>query len=106
MKKFLSAALALWLAFSLAALLELYSGKAQGGEMRCLRGEQPYVLRDEENSLRSIEQFREDLPRLLACKTLWGMNLNEIPGFAACVAHWRERIRKDGVQACIGELGA
>ena len=94
------------LAFSLAALLELYSGKAQGGEMRCLRGEQPYVLRDEDNSLRSIEQFREDLPRLLACKTLWGMNLNEIPGFAACVAHWRERIRKDGVQACIGELGA
>ena len=94
------------LAFSLAALLELYSGKAQGGEMRCLRGEQPYVLRDEDNSLRSIEQFREDLPRLLACKTLWGMNLNEIPGFAACVAHWRKRIRKDGVQACIGELGA
>lgn len=94
------------LAFSLAALLELYSGKAQGGEMRCLRGEQLYVLRDEENSLCSIEQFREDLPRLLACKTLWGMNLNEIPGFAACVAHWRERIRKDGVQACIGELGA
>ena len=94
------------LTFSLAALLELYSGKAQGGEMRCLRGEQPYVLRDEDNSLRSIEQFREDLPRLLAGKTLWGMNLNEIPDFAACVAHWRERIRKDGVQACIGELGA
>lgn len=94
------------LAFSLAALLELYSGTVHGGQMDCLRGERSFALRDEEEALRSIEQFRENLPQLLACKTLWGMDLNDIPGFAACVAHWRERIREDGVRACIRELGA
>ena len=50
--------------------------------------------------------IHQDVPDILRAQALWGMDLTEIPGFAAQVEDWFARIGRHGVRACIKELGA
>ena len=79
------------LAFSLAALIALYKAH-------------PDVMRDDPAALDCL--IRRDVPDNLRMQSLWGMDLTEIPGFAAQVEDWFARIQGHGVRACIKELSA
>jgi tagaturonate reductase len=94
------------LCFSLAALLRLYSGEAEGGQMRCLRGKEPYLLRDEPRALRFLAAHAGHVRGILSCEALWGMDLCSLPGVADEVETWYNRIGARGVRACVKDLGA
>ena len=79
------------LAFSLAALIALYKAH-------------PDVMQDDPAALDCL--IHRDVPDNLRMQSLWGMDLTEIPGFAAQVEDWFARIQGHGVRACIKELGA
>lgn len=79
------------LAFSLAALIALYKAH-------------PDVMQDDPAALDCL--IRRDVPDNLRMQSLWGMDLTEIPDFAAQVEDWFARIGRLGVRACIKELGA
>lgn len=79
------------LAFSLAALIALYKTH-------------PDLMQDDPAALDCL--IHQDVPDILRTQALWGMNLTEIPGFAAQVEDWFARIQSHGVRACIKELGA
>ena len=79
------------LAFSLAALIALYKAH-------------PDVMQDDPAALDCL--IHRDVPDNLRMQSLWGMDLSEMPGFAAQVEDWFARIQGHGVRACIKELGA
>ena len=79
------------LAFSLAALIALYKAH-------------PDVMQDDPAALDCL--IHRDVPDNLRMQSLWGMDLTEIPGFAAQVEDWFARIGRLGVRSCIKELGA
>ena len=79
------------LAFSLAALIALYKAH-------------PDLMQDDPAALDCL--IRQDVSDILRAQALWGMDLTEIPGFAAQVEDWFARIGRHGVRACIKELGA
>ena len=79
------------LAFSLAALIALYKAH-------------PDVMQDDPAALDCL--IHRSVPDNLRMQSLWGMDLSEMPGFAAQVEDWFARIQGHGVRACIKELGA
>lgn len=79
------------LAFSLAALIALYKTS-------------PDRMQDDPAALNCL--IHRDVPEILRARALWGMDLTQIPGFSAQVEDWFARIGRQGVRACVKELGA
>ncbi len=104
-----------FLSFSLAALLNFYHGKRDAaGEFIGERAGQSYPIKDNADVLAALEQAWSgwtpgaDVSALvsgvLANTSLWGEDLNAVPGLSAQVAAGLARIKAVGVSAAIAEL--
>ena len=94
------------LVFSLAALIEFYSGK---------RGEETIKLSDDEDILELYKAtwdncdgseiaIRELVTIVLAYKKVWKMDLNEVQGLTEAVTHYLNNIEKFGMAEAIKEV--
>jgi tagaturonate reductase len=111
------------LAFSLAGLITLYrSTQAEGGQLHCRRGDQPYTLQDDpavaeffstqwrhyEAALAAgtpIAKAAQELGRKVLAETrFWGQDLNQVPGLSQSVATDLAAILKDGMPAALKAL--
>lgn len=95
------------LTFSLAALMEFYSGtELSGRTLLGHRGEEEYGIQDDlpvleffrENCHKSPKEFTE---KFLARKDFFGQDLNEISGFAEAVAADLTDIRTNGMRMAL-----
>ena len=93
------------LTMSLSFLLAFYTCDAQALDasgLHCrLPGGQPCVISDEQRALERFWRHRADAPEeltraVLADESLWGMDLNGVPGLTRAVADGVALIRRDG----------
>ncbi|NLI21850.1 MAG: tagaturonate reductase [Clostridiales bacterium] len=97
------------LTFSLAALLALYGGGTlRDGTLNCLRGGEPYALRDDDAVLRFFadnagKPAAEQAARFLARADFFGQDLTAIPGLLASVTQSLEDIGRRGIRIVMEE---
>lgn len=100
------------LSFSLAALIALYRGRIEGAQLRSHREKGPYLLRDDPRALEllsslwarcdcSAEATGGLVEKALGSASLWGRDLNEIPGLARAVAAHLEVIVEAGLEQAL-----
>ena len=95
------------LTFSLAALIQFYSGgELREGVLLARRGEEEYPVHDDkevlEFFLRHAKEEPEQLvPRFLAREDFWERDLNDIPGFPEKVTGYLRDIRTGGMRNAI-----
>ena len=103
------------LSFSLAALMVFYRGREfDGKQMFGVRGEEKYVIRDDESYLnfffdlwQAFEQnkdFATLTRQVLKNDEFWGRDLNEIPGLSAVVCRHVETILAKGMAGALNDL--
>lgn len=97
------------LTFSLAALLALYGGGTlRDGTLNCLRGGEPYALRDDDAVLRFFadnagKPAAEQAARFLSRADFFGQDLTAIPGLLASVTQSLEDIGRRGIRIVMEE---
>ena len=97
------------LTFSLAALMALYGGGTlRDGTLNCLRGGEPYTLRDDDAVLRFFAEnagkpAAEQAKLFLSREDFFGQDLTAIPGLLASVTRSLEDIGRRGIRAVMEE---
>lgn len=97
------------LAFSLAALMALYSGYAiEDGALLCMRDGTPYKILDDEGVLRFFLDTaklpaQEQTRLFLQNEAFWGQNLSSVSGLAQTVSSALEDIRRNGMKQALSE---
>ena len=90
------------LTFSFAALLAFYQGAKGAGN----KENRKYEVQDAAEVMEVIEKAKEDnfAEIILQSEELWGMDLNELPGFAEAVKKYLEGIHTNGIEPEIKKL--
>lgn len=100
------------LTFSLAALIAFYRGtEIRGGALVGHRGGEEYLIRDDAHALERFQQVWTEFQRtgdaerltrtVLADGSLWGGDLNQLPGFTEAVAGHLRAILERGAAAAM-----
>lgn len=98
------------LSFSLAALIQFYSGKEmKDGALIGFRGEEAYKILDDEFVLKFFEEnstkTKEELTTLCLGNTaFWGIDLNEYEGLTSLVTNYLIEIEKLGMREVVMRL--
>ncbi|MGI5894239.1 MAG: tagaturonate reductase [Candidatus Merdivicinus sp.] len=97
------------LTFSFAALLAFYTGTLTADGYTGNRGGNSYPIRDGADILaffaeQSAKAAAEYVPAVCARTDFWGMDLNEIPGFADSVTSALDEIRQNGMKSAVSAL--
>lgn len=100
------------LTFSLAALIQFYSGyELRDGALVAKRGNEEYSVLDDEAVLEffhsnSGEETETLVSRVLAREDFWDQNLNDIPGMTEKVTGYLKAIRADGMRNAMKNIEA
>lgn len=98
------------LTFSMAALIQFYSGeKFRESTLIAHREEAEYPVLDDKEVLEffcrhSQEEPKQLVPCVLAEETFWEMNLNDIPGFTKKVTGYLKDIRSNGMRNAVRKV--
>lgn len=100
------------LTFSLAALIQFYSGhELREGALIAKRGDEEYKVLDDQAVLEffntySGEETEQFVTRVLAREDFWDQNLNDVPGLTNKIVGYLKDIRENGMRIAIKNIEA
>lgn len=103
------------LVFALAALAAAYRGHVDHGVMRCVRGRQEYEIKDDPAVLEffaelwrnfdgSRDAARRMMKKILGNVSIWGEDLNALPGLEEQTAEYVYRIANQGIRSVVADV--
>jgi tagaturonate reductase len=95
------------LCFGLAALIEFYRGKEEGGKYYGVRGGDKYEIRDDPEVLRFFADAwstGDTVHKVLANSSFWGEDLTALSGLEQMIGDYMAGIDEKGMKAAVREL--